>query len=94
MARCTGIAQRTVVRFKFDPIKRAQFPKTIRFVPGKAPTHSCDGAQLRKTKATLEPFIFITDESVVEIDVVGDEDTGNGRTFAARPIMTRSYSSR
>ena len=44
-------------------------------MPGIAPTHSCDGAQLRKTKAALEPFIFVADETVVEIDVVGDEDT-------------------
>ena len=44
MARCTGIAQRTVVRFEFDTVEFAQFPETIRLVPGIAPTHSCDGA--------------------------------------------------
>src|ERR1700712_676962 len=43
-------------------------------MPRISPTHSCDGAQLRKTKAALKPFIFVADETVVEIDVVGDED--------------------
>jgi hypothetical protein len=43
-------------------------------MPRRTPTHSCNGAQLRKTKAALEPFIFVADEAVVEIDVVGDED--------------------
>jgi hypothetical protein len=41
---------------------------------GVASTHSGDGAQLRKPEAALEPFVLITDEAKVEIDVVGDED--------------------
>src|SRR4051795_3947280 len=73
MACRTSIAQRTVVRFKFDPIEHAEFPKAIRLMPGITPTHSRDGAKLWKPKAATEPFIFKADESVVEIDVVGDE---------------------
>src|SRR5437868_3203481 len=71
----TGIAQGPVVRFELDPIELAEFSKAIGLMPRISPTHSCDGAQLRKTKAALKPFIFVADETVVEIDVVGDEDT-------------------
>ena len=56
-----------------DPIEHAEFPKAIRLMPGITPTHSRDGAKLWKPKAATEPFIFMADESVVEIDVVGDE---------------------
>jgi hypothetical protein len=74
MASRARIAQRAVVGLEFDPIELAQLPKTIRFMPGVASTHSGDGAQLRKPEAALEPFVLITDEAKVEIDVVGDED--------------------
>jgi hypothetical protein len=33
-----------VMRLEFDPVELAQFPETVAFVCGVAPTHSCDGA--------------------------------------------------
>jgi hypothetical protein len=71
----TSIAQRTVVRIKIDPIEFAEISKAIGLMPGVTPTHSCDGAQLRKPEAALEPLIFVADKSVVEIDVVSDENS-------------------
>ena len=38
------IAQRSVMRLEFDPVELAQFPETVAFVCGVAPTYSCDGA--------------------------------------------------
>jgi hypothetical protein len=38
------IAQRTVMRFEFDPVVLAQLPETVRLVSRVAPTHSGDGA--------------------------------------------------
>src|SRR3978361_366627 len=67
IARCAGIAQRTVVRFKFNPIELTEFSQAIGLMPGIAPPHSCDGAKLRKPEAAIEPFIFVADESIVEI---------------------------
>ena len=50
MACCTGIAQGPMVRLKLDPIEFAEFSKAIGLMPRITPTHSCDGAQLRKRK--------------------------------------------
>jgi hypothetical protein len=61
------IAQRTVMRLKFDPVKLAQFPETVRLVSGVAPTHSGDGAQLRKPEAAIESFVLMAHEAVIEI---------------------------
>lgn len=44
-------------------------------MPGVTPAHSCNGAQFREFEAPLQPFIFVADETIVEIDVVSDEDT-------------------
>ena len=74
MACCTGIAQGPMVSLKLDPIEFAEFSKAIGLMPGITPTHSCAGAKLRKTEPALKPFVFMADEAVVEIDVVGDED--------------------
>lgn len=63
------------MRLEFDPIKLAQFPETVGFVSRVAPTHSGDGAQLRKPESAIEPFVFTAYEAIVEIDVVGDEDS-------------------
>jgi hypothetical protein len=38
------IARRTVMRLELDSVKLAQFPETVGFVSGVAPTHSGDGA--------------------------------------------------
>jgi hypothetical protein len=68
------IAQRTVMRLEFDPIKLAQFPETVRLVPGVAPTHSGVGAKFGKPKAAIESFVLMAYEAVITIDVVSDED--------------------
>jgi hypothetical protein len=68
------IAQRTVMRLEFDPVKLAQFSETVRLVSGIAPTHAGDGAQLRKPEAAIESFVLMAYEAVIEIDVVSDED--------------------
>ena len=68
------IAQRTVMRLEFDPVKLAQFPEAVRPVSGVAPTHAGDGAQLRKPEAAIESFVLMAYEAVIEIDVMSDED--------------------
>src|SRR6266700_4729219 len=63
------------MRIEFDPVKLAQFPETVRLVSGVAPAHSGDGAQFRKPEATIESFVLMAHEAVIEIDVVSDEDS-------------------
>jgi hypothetical protein len=58
------IAQRTVMRLEFDPVKLAQSPEAVRLVSGVAPTHAGDGAQLRKPEAAIESFVLMAYEAV------------------------------
>jgi hypothetical protein len=48
------------------------FPRPYTYARDNADA-SCDGAQLLKPKTATEPFIFAANETIVEIDVVGDE---------------------
>jgi hypothetical protein len=59
------------MRLEFDPVVLAQLPETVRWV---APTHSGDGAQLRKPEAAIELFVLMAHEAVIEIDILSDED--------------------
>ena len=60
---------------QFDVERLRELAKSVGLVTRITPAHAGTGAQLRKAKAALKALIFCGDEAIIEIDVVGDEDT-------------------
>ena len=68
------VAQSPVMMLQRNLINAAQAAEAIGAVAGIVPPHPGAGAELRKAEAAVKPRKFLRDESVVEVDIVGDED--------------------
>src|SRR3954452_21171151 len=53
----------------------AKLPKSVGFVSRIAPSHSGARTQLGKSEAPRDPIEFVDHETVVEADIMGDENT-------------------
>src|SRR4051794_26490121 len=57
-----------------DTIYLAKLPKSVGLVSRIAPPHSGARAELRESEAPRDPIEFVGHETVVEADVMGDEN--------------------
>src|SRR3954464_931314 len=57
-----------------DAIYLAKLPKSVGLVSRKAPPHSGACAELGESEAPRDPFEFVGHETVVEADIMGDEN--------------------
>src|SRR4051794_26088283 len=57
-----------------DAIYLAKLPKSVGLVSRIAPSHSRARAELRESEAPRDPFEFVSHETVVEADIMGDEN--------------------
>src|SRR3954452_24911904 len=57
-----------------DAIYLAKLPKSVGLVSRIAPSHSGARAELGKSEAPRDPFEFVGHETVVEADIMGDEN--------------------
>src|SRR4051812_14529241 len=57
-----------------DAIYLAKLPKSVGLVSRIAPPHSGARAELRESEAPRDPFEFVGHETIVEADIMGDEN--------------------
>jgi hypothetical protein len=59
--------------FQVNAVSLAKIAKAVRLMAGITPPHSGAGTKLREAEAPFETLVFVRDETVVEIDAMGDK---------------------
>ena len=68
------IAQSAMVLLEINLIKTTEIAKAVGAVSGIVAPHAGTGAEFRIPNTTVEALIFLSDEAIVKINVVRDED--------------------